>query len=303
MTRRFLAQANAASRRRMALAGLALTSLFWAGNALVARGAGDMIAPLALAFFRWFFCALLLLPFTITALRRHLGILRAHAWKILVLAALSVSSYNSLLYFSAHSTTALNITLVSSLLPVVTMALSVPLLGQVVTRRAITGIICAFFGAAYIILRGNWQTLLTLDVHVGDGLMLLATFLWSLYSVLLRRWSLPIGGFDLFALLVPTGVIMLAPFYLLERSIVGTFVFTPALLLILAYVVVFASLAAYLLWNFGISQTSPGTAALFAYLIPLFTALLSMPVLGEYPEFYHLVGGLAILAGLWWSQR
>ncbi len=285
------------------MAGLALAALFWAGNALVARGVGEQIPPLTLSFLRWFCCALLLLPFTVQSCRRHAALIRRHGLRILVLAALSVSSYNSLLYWAAHTTTALNITLVSTLLPVVTGMLSLPLLGQAITVRHALGILGAFSGAAFIILRGDWQVLLALEVHGGDALMLLATFLWALYSVLLRRWSLPLGGFALFTLLVPAGVVLLFPAYVFERHHTAAFVFTPELGLALLYVVIFPSIAAYLLWNYGVSRTSPSTAALFACLMPLFTAILSMPLLGEYPQSYHILGGLTILASLWWSQR
>lgn len=289
--------------KRWALAGLALTSLFWAGNALVARGVGEMISPLSLSFLRWLLCSLILLPFTIRSLRRHFHRLRQYRWQLIALAALSVATYNSLLYLAGRSTSALNLTLVSSLLPLATAALARPLLGHSLTRQVLTGIVIAFAGAVYMIVQGDLDVLRSLQIYPGDAIMLLAMFLWALYSVLLRRWSLPLGGLDLFALLVPTGVLILLPVFLVDIQHHGGVTFTWPLVFILAYVSIFASLAAYLLWNYGVRETSPATAALFAYLIPVFTALLGIPILGEYPHVYHAVGGGMILFGLIWSQR
>lgn len=287
----------------LAYAGLSLTSLFWAGNALVARGVIEMIPPLALSFFRWLAVAVLLLPFSVRAYRRHRETVHRHWRPLLILALLSVSSYNSLLYLSARGTTALNLTLVSSLLPVATALLARPLLGHRLSPASALGIGLAFLGALFIILKGQFLALAEVSVNPGDFSMLLAMFLWALYSVLLQRWALPIGGFDLFALLVAIGVVLLFPWYLAERAVVGDFAWSGELLLIIGYVSLFASLAAYLCWNYGVRQTSPSTAALFSYLLPLFTAILSVPVLGEAPQLYHLGGGLMILGGLWWSQR
>ncbi|MBK8974222.1 MAG: DMT family transporter [Hahellaceae bacterium] len=289
--------------RHWALLGLALTSLFWAGNALVARGVGDLITPLSLSFLRWFLCGLILLPFTVRALRRHGRGLVRFRWQLLVLATLSVACYNSLLYLAGRSTTALNLTLVSSLLPLATAALAWPLLKQALSRSMGIGIGLAFAGAIYIVCQGEADRLMTLSIYPGDAVMLLAMFLWALYSVLLRRWSLPVSGLDLFSLLVPLGVLILLPVFIADSLVHGWVAFSWPLAGILGYVSVFASLAAYLLWNHGVHVTSPATAALFAYLIPVFTALLSIPVLGEYPQAYHGVGGGMILLGLVWSQR
>ena len=46
----------------LAWAGLALASLFWAGNSLVARAFVTEIPPFSLAFWRWSVALLILLP-------------------------------------------------------------------------------------------------------------------------------------------------------------------------------------------------------------------------------------------------
>ncbi|WLQ14542.1 DMT family transporter [Hahella aquimaris] len=282
--------------------GLAGTSLFWAGNALVARGFNDSIPPLALSFHRWLVCALLISPFILRAFLRHKDLIKQHWLKISVLAFLGVATYNSLLYTSAQFTSALNITLVNSLLPVATLVLAMPLLGQRLNLKSGLGVSLAFLGALYVILHGEPSTLLSLQMNAGDSIMAAAMVIWSLYSVLLRKWAIPIPGFDLFAILLGLGLPMILPFYALEHHIKGGFEWTYDLAAVIAYVAIFPSLCAYLLWNYGVTKTSPSTAALFAYLTPLLTALLSIPFLGEHPESYHLIGGGAILAGLWLSQ-
>ncbi len=281
--------------------GLACTSLFWAGNALVARGFNDAIPPLALAFYRWLACAILISPFIALALWRHRVYIRRYFSKLLVLAFLSITCYNSLLYISAQHTTALNITLVNALMPVTTLVMAIPLFHQRLSVKNLLGTGIAFFGAVYVILQGRPSQLLALQINQGDAVMALAMFLWSAYSVLLRKWSIPIPGFDLFAILLGLGLLILTPFYHWNWTYSGSVVWTTDLFLVVGYVAVFPSLLAYLFWNYGIAATSPSTAALFAYLTPLLTGLLAIPLLQETPQPYHAIGGLAILLGLYLS--
>jgi len=160
----------------------------------------------------------------------------------------------------------------------------------------------AFAGALYVILQGDIMQLWALGVNRGDITMAIAMLVWSVYSLLLRKWALPIPGFDLFAILTGLGLLVLLPFYYWEYQVIGGFIWTPDLTMVILYVAVFPSLLAYLFWNYGVTQTSPSIAAMYAYLTPLITALLAVPLLGENPHSYHVTGGLAILVGLWLSH-
>lgn len=118
------------ARRNGAIVGLVICTLAWAGNALVARATAGMLPPIGLSFWRWLTALLLLLPFTLPSLYRHRDLLSVHWKQIAILAALSISSYNTLLYLAAQSTTAINITLVNTGLPVAAFIWSVVLLRQ-----------------------------------------------------------------------------------------------------------------------------------------------------------------------------
>ncbi|HKJ94001.1 MAG TPA: DMT family transporter, partial [Gammaproteobacteria bacterium] len=89
-----------------AYAGLTLTALFWAGNAVVARGMVGQIPPVTLAFWRWVVALAIIAPFGVPRIRREWGTLRAHWRSLVVMAALSVGAFNTLLYLAAQSTTA-----------------------------------------------------------------------------------------------------------------------------------------------------------------------------------------------------
>ncbi|WP_203141702.1 DMT family transporter [Marinobacter mangrovi] len=291
------------SGRQWAMAGLVLTTLFWAGNALVARGTSESIPPFALSFWRWLIPTIYLAPFTFQAVRRYRPVLRAHWKQVFALAFFSVGAYNTILYLAAQSTGAINIALVSSTMPLMIVLFSAIILRTLPHHRQLAGLILAFCGVLTILTRANLDTLLKVNFNPGDLLMILSISSWALYSVLLKRWPLDIPLFPLLCILITLGTPMILPFYLWELHNEGGFALNVGNLSALLYVGTLPSVAAYFLWNNGVRTLGPGMAGLFAYLIPVFAALIAVPVLGESIEGYHAVGGLLVLAGLLAASR
>jgi drug/metabolite transporter (DMT)-like permease len=289
-----------ANRHGWAIAGLLLAVLCWSGNALVARAFHNDIAPMTLAFWRWTLATCLLLPFVARSIWTHRATLRAAGWRLPVIAALGISSYNSLLYSAAQSTEAINLTLVNTCLPLFTFIGGGLLLSEWPARRAWFGMAIAACGLAYLISRGSWDAFTGLAFKAGDLIMLVAVLAWALYTLLLRRWGgfLQVPPLTLLGVLMVIGTPLMLPFYLFELSHSGGF--TPNLtnLGVIAYTAIFASLVAYLSWNHGVKTVGAAKAAMATYLMPVFTAILGWLLLGEGLELFHWVGGGLIFAGL-----
>lgn len=290
-------------RRQLGLAylGLTLSALFWAGNAVLARASVGLIAPFALSFWRWVLALLILLPFALPHLRREWRIALSHWQQLAALAALSVGTYNTLLYLAAQSTTAVNITLVSATMPVAIALMARLLLGQTLNGRQWLGIAIAVAGVAIIVGRSQPST--ATGINPGDLLMVIAVLVWGLYSVLLRRRPLQLHPLTVLLFLIAFGLPVILPFYLWELGSDGDVTLTAATVSIFLFMAVFPSVLAYLFWNHGVAVAGPSQAGMFVYLIPLFTALLAGFFLGERLQAHHALGAGLILAGLYLSTR
>ncbi|AWK98814.1 DMT family transporter [Stutzerimonas stutzeri] len=293
------------ARQGPAFAGLLIAVLCWSGNALVGRAFHDSIPPLSLSFWRWVLATSLLLPFVAKGIWTHRATLRAAGWRLPVLAAMGIASYNALLYTAAQSTEAINLTLVNTCLPLATFIGAGFLLGEWPLRRAWFGMAVAAGGLLYLISRGSWQTFASLSFQRGDLIMLLAVLAWALYTLLLRRWArhLLVPPLVLLGVLMLLGLPLILPFYLLELGRVGGFALTPSNLAAIGYTAVFASLVAYVGWNHGVKIVGAGRAAMVMYLMPVFTALLGWLLLGEALRTFHWIGGALIFAGLLLATR
>lgn len=284
----------------LAYFGLILATIFWAGNVIVARGVADSIPPVALSFMRWFIAMALILPFTGKSLwvKRHTI---RESWRyLLLLAALSVGFFNTLLYLSAHTTDAANIGLINASMPVMVALLAWLSFGQAPGRVKTLGIFFALVGMTIIVSKGSMDRLLGLAFQVGDLFMLLAVLCWSVYSVLLKRHPVAgLTGLEFLSTQITLGVAVILPLYLTEFLLIGGFEFQTQHVAPILYVALLPGLAAYGLWNFGVQRLGPQSAAMSAYLVPIFVAVLGWWLLDEAPTLYHLYGAIFILGGVY----
>jgi hypothetical protein len=83
---------------------------------------------------------------------------------------------------------------------------------------------------------------------------------------------------------------------LIERAALGPFTLSCDIVLSILYVALFPSIVAYFCWNKGVDLVGPNRAGLFINLIPAFASLLSLWLLGESIQPFH-IGGMALILG------
>jgi drug/metabolite transporter (DMT)-like permease len=220
-------------------------------------------------------------------------------WKNLTgLAFFGMAAFHTALYLSVNYTTATNAALLVAICPLLVPLLAWTLYRDPVTPRILLAIAVSLFGVAVVVLRGDPARLLTLQFNAGDLIMLAAVFFWSMYTVLLKRRPAGLHSQSLLVATMILAALMLLPVYLWESAFVRTMPVTQDSLLAVAYVVVFASILAFLCFNRGIEVLGPSTGGLFLHLIPVFAALLAFVFLGERLQPFHAVGIAAIVGGI-----
>ncbi|MBK1663843.1 EamA family transporter [Rhodospirillum rubrum] len=278
---------------------LILPQFLWATNAIVGKIAAQHgIPPVALAFWRWVLAFAFLLPFAWSALVADRAKLRAHWPMVLVLGALSAGAYNALMYAALATSTAINVTLVASAMPVVMALLARVWLGERLNGRQGLGIAISALGVVVVVARGDITVLLSLALNRGDLLMLLAMASWSVYSVLLRRHPLGLKPISLLAGQIGAGVLVLVPIYAWERAGGAVLPLDLTTAWVLPYTAIFPAIFAFYFWNRGVAAVGPSIAGVYTNLMPILTALLAVWLLGEEFAWYHMAGLALILGGI-----
>ncbi|MEA2864800.1 MAG: hypothetical protein QOC84_2756 [Bradyrhizobium sp.] len=281
---------------------LTLTSLFWAGNIVLARHVAGHVPPMTLSCVRWIGSLLLLLPFAWPHLKADWPALRAHLPLMVVLSATGFAFNNALSYWALQYTQALNALLIQSSGPLFVALWSLLLFGVRLTRTQLAGVAVSLTGVLTIILRGDFSSLAGIQLNKGDLMFATGLLAFGLYSALMPRRP-KTHQLSLIAFTMGCGALLLAPFSLWEYATGLTL--KPDLLTIatLIYVVIFPSTLAYLFFNRGIALIGPNRAAPFLHLVPVFGSAMAILLLGEQLRLFHLVGYALVLAGVAVASR
>ncbi|OWY28701.1 DMT family transporter [Herbaspirillum robiniae] len=272
--------------------------LIWAGNIIINKIAAGVIAPEDISFYRWVLAALLMSPFLARQTWAARAEIRPHLGKILALALMGMVLFQSLAYFAAATSSATSMGIITSLMPLLTLLLSIQLLSEPPTVGTLAGGVLSLLGLTVLIGRGHPLDLFDNGVVIGDLLMLLATVAYGLYGVMLRRWALPLRTWQLLYMQVLMAMVLLFPGFVFGHHSPVTSDNLPVLL----YAGIAASILSQFLWMRGVAHLGASRCSIFVNLMPVFTVIIAVVVLGEELHGYHAVGGLITLVGVIMAQ-
>ena len=281
---------------------LSLTSLFWAGNIVLARYVAGHVPPMTLSCVRWVGVFFVLLPFAWPHLRADWPALRRRLPLLVVLSATGFALNNALSYWALQYTQALNALMIQSSGPLFVALWSLLLFGVRLTVAQFAGIALSLAGVFTILLHGDLAALANIEYNRGDLMFASAVLAFGLYSALMPRRPVT-HPLSLIMFTTGCGSLLLLPFSIWELSSGTTLQFDALTLATLVYVVIFPSTLAYLFFNRGIALIGPNRAAPFLHLVPVFGSVMAIALLGEKPQLFHLVGYVLVLSGVIIASR
>ncbi len=301
MTKTPGAGATDRTREALGLFGFLLVATAQVSNMILARGVAGSVPPFSIAFFRWSIVALGLLPLVVMALREKPGVLRGQGIGIVTAGFLGMFVCGGPVYVAGVTTSAINLSLIMALSPLVVLLLSFISGQEAVHRTQIVGMLVSLAGAALIIMKG--RATIGGGVATGDLLVLMAMLAWAGYTLMQNRVGSGISFLARIGLFAAAGALFSLPFAIHEMWSAPAAAFSGRA----AQVYLFAGLVpglfaysayAYLGGKFGAVSTS-----LSLYLGPIVSAVLSILFLGEAPTIVHLIGGALSLGGMWLSLQ
>jgi len=292
------------SKKYLAYTLLVLATLFWSGNFIVGKFATLFeIPPLSLNVFRWISVWLILMPFTYKEIYNNLHNIKKNWLIISFMGVITISTFNSVVYYALNYTQVINAVLVLAAIPAATIVFSSLMNIEKTNIFQLLGLFLSIIGIGSIISNGDIQKITSLNFNKGDLWMLVCVITWALYSTLLKKNKFQLSQFSLIQLMVSAGLLFLIPQLLYEKSIGLEVNFNKAFFIILFYVVIFPGIAAYYCWQKGVEIIGPNQASMFIQLMPLFSAIMAIIIFKEQFELYHFVGAAFVVSGIYLSNR
>ena len=278
----------------------AIAPSLWATSFLAVKFVVVTIPPFTAAAFR-FILVVVLLWTLLFALRIH-GRQHPTLRDVPLLAATGLCQttfYFALQYWGLQLTTASNGAVLVNTRPIFVTLIATLFLHELITWRKGLGVALAFAGVVTIIgydalslLNGSSEQLL------GNLALLLNAVSGAVGLVLTKRVVTRFGPFPSLAYTNTFGALGLIVFSaaeLVQRGSLPSTTLSPWLALV--YQAVFTTIVAHMLWNTVLSQKDASWAAVFLYITPVMTALLSWAFLAEQPTWNLILGALFVFAG------
>lgn len=267
-------------------------ALIWGSWIVITRlGVTTTLAPADAAFLRFGIPTIVLVP---VLLREGLALRRIGAARTLLMVIGSglpfflISSAGMQFAPAAHA---------GALLPG-TMPLFVALLAALVERERFDGVRLVGFGlvVAGVLAIGGYHLLL------GEGgqwrghlLFLTGAFLWAIYTLAFRRAG--IGAWHAAALINTYSIAAFLPFYLWTGSQLPDASWGELGLQALSQGVL-SGIVALLAYGVAVRRLGAPRAAVFISLTPAISAVIAIPVLGEWPDAATTLGIAAVTLGV-----
>lgn len=273
--------------------------LIWSSSFIATKVAYRTFPPITLAAAR-FLVALILLGVMRRILKERVRPTRKEMMPIAFSGFMGITLYFLFENIGLSMTTASSAALIVASFPAITLVGERIVYKTPITMRQVAGIVLAVVGVYLISVssekaEGAENPLLGNLILLGTGVVW-AAYIFSTRKVVGRFPAVTLSYYQTLA-----GFIGFLPFTLLEAGkwrppTVPTFS-------MLLYLGAMCSVAAYLMYNFGLRKLKPSTSAFLMNLVPIFGTLFSVALLGERLTVRHLIGGALVILGVLVSVR
>jgi len=283
--------------------GLVLTMVFWGSAFATSKMLVFEVPPEVGAVLRFGFGSLLMM---VILFRRSANPIPAQSdWPRLVLVALvGVTGFNTLFFRGISLAPASDAgMIIPTLSPVFTSMAGMLFLGEEVRFGRIAGLAVSLAGAALFFGDVLLHTAGQGGRIWGDAALVGAAMCWAATSILSRPLSVRIGAMPTAAWTICLGSVVLLAISSPKLADIPWAALTGRFWIVLAWVVIFPTVIAYILWMEGIRAIGSGPATSFMFLAPVFALLIAAALLGERPTMLQGAGGALMLLGVWMVNR
>ncbi len=221
-------------------------------------------------------------------------------WFALTLIGILSGAIAPALFFSAlDGTSVTNVVLISRLEPLVTLILSIWLLGSRVNQWTIIGSVITFIGVVIIAILGKSGQMFMGSFGRGELFVALAAVVSSIATIIskLRLQDVSLGIFSIYRTVIGTVV-----FFVLANILYGREHFAEALSPVLwGWMLVYAAIIVVLgqlCWLMGLKKSTSGEISLASSFNPVLAIAMAFLILGEKPSMAQYWGGAIIFLGI-----
>lgn len=281
-----------------AYAALSTAVIIWGGSFVATKVALESITTFTLVFLRFGLSGLIFL--FVSMVRGGLPRLkrRGHI-KLFLMALFEPGLYFYFETVGLQYTTAPKAALLIATIPVAVLVFARLLIGERIHTLSLLGIGLSLVGIG-VLITGDPSFMWAFGEHLfGDLLIMGAVVTAALYMVAARDLGREYSAWDITCFQILYGALFYAPMFLFEMSVLDWSEVTTSSMGAALYLTLFATVVAFLCYNYGLTRIEASRAAVFVNGIPVITAVAAWVILGELLTVIQAAGGVMVLGGVW----
>ncbi|HUQ85490.1 MAG TPA: DMT family transporter [Candidatus Limnocylindrales bacterium] len=287
------------SKHQLAVLSLITANVIWGASFPIYKWSLQNIPPFTFVFLRFFLGAILIFPFAVGKLH----IKKHDRLKIFISSTFGITLAISFLFLGLRLAPSINAPIIFSSSPAILLLVAFFYLKERPKKKIIIGTIISLIGVVLIVISPILEKGLGGAVY-GNLFFILAILCDIMSTVIIKKfikdystitvvfWSFIIGSLLLFPLVIYEAQQFSFLTQLTYQGLIG-----------ISYGVLFAAVAAHLLFNYGIKYIKTSEIGIFSYVDPIATATVATHLLGEAITFYYLLGAILVFAGIFIAER
>jgi len=275
---------------------LTMAVLFWGLSFVATKIALQSFPPFALIFFRFLGASIF---FIFLLIRTGFPALTWNTAKpLFILAIFQPGLYFSFETIGLQYSSATKASLIISTIPIVVLLLSIIFLKERIRIINMLGIVISMLGVALLIFGGQ-----NIDkqqgILLGDFLILGAVLSASVYIIMTRKLVKIFSPVQITGMQVIFGMILFFPAFFFTLPQMEWSAISKDSIIALLILTIFATIGAFLCYNYALTKIPAAKAAVCINGIPLVTAFGAWIILGELLSPMQLAGGTIVVSAVY----
>jgi len=270
---------------------LLLAVLFWGLSFIATKVALQSFTPFCLIFLRFFIASIF---FGMLFWRMGFQtISRKDIKSLLFLALMQPGLYFTFETIGLQHTSATKASLIIVTIPVFVLCLSAIFLKERVRFINLLGIFCSLVGVALLVFGEHRQVDLSGGL-IGDLMIFCAVLAVSVYMITIRQLGSTMPSHQVTGLQIIFGAVLFFPAFIWELPNYQLSSISSDSIIALIYLSIFATIGAFLCYNFALTKISATRASIYINGIPLVTISGGWLILGESLTMAQIFGAMLV---------
>jgi len=274
---------------------LLLMVIFWGANITIIKVALKNFQPLAFNCLRFSLATI-----TLALLHRRIFAepIEKKDWPwLILLGILGNTIYQLCFIYGVKFTHVSHVSILIATTPIFTATIASWMGFEQVGKRLWLGILLSFSGVLLIVFGGNFQVG-NISALIGDALVVVASIVWSIYTVFSRRILEKYSTWHYIVYTVAIGTLFLIPISIpsvLKQDFRSLGIYE---WLALIYAALLALVYGYSAWYYGVEKIGSTRTSAYSNLTPVAGVSVGMIFLGERLALLQWLGAAVIFCGL-----